>query len=419
VVLSAFALSPARGSEPGIGWNIAFRLAAHHDVTVLCNPGLGSEAHRHEVEEFFQRNGPVPGLEIRFVPSPLLTRWFQRPLISFATPFYFVGYAAWQRAALAEARRLHDQRPFEIAHHLTITGFREAGYLWKLPIPFIWGPVAGAANIPWPYFKLFSWRDRIFYGLKNIVNTLHKRLKFRSKRAARTARQILASTYDDQAMLRQWGCESRLMLDMGAENLRGTERSYDGDRPLRLAWSGLHAGRKALPLLLLALATLKEKDSRVAVSLVILGDGPQNAAWKELARNLGIDSLLQWRGRLDRAAALEEMRQADVFVSTSVQESTSAVVMEALALGLPVICHDACGMGIAVTDACGLKMPLKSPAQSRQTLADAIARLMSTPALVRELSAGALARAAELSWDNKAADIAAIYESAVKAPSPL
>ena len=36
VLLSAFAFEPNRGYEPGVGWNVATRLAQHHDVTVIC-----------------------------------------------------------------------------------------------------------------------------------------------------------------------------------------------------------------------------------------------------------------------------------------------------------------------------------------------------------------------------------------------
>ncbi|MGD0388860.1 MAG: hypothetical protein ABSC42_07895, partial [Tepidisphaeraceae bacterium] len=60
VLLSAFAFSPARGSEPGIGWNIGSRLAAFHDVTVLCCPKLGDEDYRREVEEHLGNHGSVP-----------------------------------------------------------------------------------------------------------------------------------------------------------------------------------------------------------------------------------------------------------------------------------------------------------------------------------------------------------------------
>ncbi len=414
VLLSAFAFSPARGSEPGIGWNIGSRLAAFHDVTVLCCPNLGDENYRREVEEHLQKTGPIPGLEVRYVQPPLLSRLLQRPLISLATPFYFLGYAAWQRAALAEADRLHRQQPFDLAHHLTITGFREPGFLWKLGIPFVWGPVAGASDVPWRYFPILSWRDRFFYAMKNGVNAAHKRLKRRPRRAGRAAKHIFVTTGEEHRLISdRWGFDSQLLLDTGAPELQGRVRDYDGRRALKLVWSGIHAGRKALPLLLAAAADLMRESAERRFELKILGGGRQSAAWRALARKLGVDDLLIWTGQIPRQRAIEEMRDADVFVFTSLQEGTSTVVMEALALGLPVICHDACGMGVAVNERCGIKVPMISPHLSQGGFAAAIRSLLADPGRVRELSAGALARAGELSWDQKVRQIAEVYDAVV------
>jgi glycosyltransferase involved in cell wall biosynthesis len=418
VVLSAFACSPARGSEPGIGWNIATRLGAYHDITILCCPNLADENYRAEIENYLQKHGPIPGVTFHYVAPPLLSRLFQRPLISFAAPLYFLGYAAWQRQALAEARRLHAQNPFDLAHQLTITGFREPSYLWKLPIPFIWGPVAGASNIPWPFFKTFSLRDRAFYTLKNLLNELHKRSKPRPRRAARAAKAILATSEEDRCMIsRHFHADSKLMLDTGTPDLQGTPRHYDGSRPLKLLWSGLHVGRKALPIALTALSNLNDPQTRARWELKILGAGRETAHWQSMSRRLAIDDRITWTGYIPRDVALSEMGAADVFVFTSLQEGTSTVVMEALALGLPVICHNACGMGVAVTETCGLKISLQNPKKSATDFAAAIQSLLTNPTLVPTLSAGALERSKELSWDHKARDIAEIYNAAF-IPSP-
>lgn len=419
VLISAFVCSPARGSEPGIGWNIASRLGQYHDITILCSPKLAEENYRAEIDQYFQSHGPIPGIAIHYVNPPLLSRLLQRPLISFAAPLFFLGYAAWQRQALAEARRLHAQKPFDIAHHLTITGFREPGYLWKLPIPFIWGPIAGASNIPWPFFKTFSLRDRLFYTLKNLVNELHKRLKPRPRKAAHAAKKILATSEEDRRMTQlHWHADSDLMLDTGAPDLQGVPRHYDAQRPLQLIWSGLHVGRKALPLALHALAQLNDPEIRNRWTLKILGSGRETESWKSLARQLGIADRLTWTGHLPRDQALSQMRESDVFLFTSLQEGTSTVVMESLSLGLPVICHDACGMSVAVTDSSGIKIPMISPEISITDFATAIRSLLTSPTQIETLSHGALSRAAELTWDKKASDIAEIYNATVTANSP-
>ena len=109
------------------------------------------------------------------------------------------------------------------------------------------------------------------------------------------------------------------------------------------------------------------------------------------------------------------MARADVLVLTSLLEATTLVVTEALSLGLPVVCHDACGMGVAVTDACGLKVPLIDLETSIAGMAVAIRRLAHEPDLLGRLSAGALRRATEMTWDGIGRAIARGYEEALAA----
>ena len=200
ILVSAYAFSPVLGSEPGVGWNICSRLAAYHDVTVLTrswNEKLWpeDEQHKEEAERFMRDNGPIQGLTIHFVSSPPLSRLLQtHPHVSLRSPFYFQGYAAWQRAAYREAVRLHRERPFDVTHQLTTTSFREPGYLWKLDVPFIWGPTGGGGNIPWSYFADFGSHDRLYYALKNIANQLHVWTKWRSRMAARRAELVLVNS---------------------------------------------------------------------------------------------------------------------------------------------------------------------------------------------------------------------------------
>ena len=77
-------------------------------------------------------------------------------------------------------------------------------------------------------------------------------------------------------------------------------------------------------------------------------------------------------------------------------------------MGLPVICHDACGMQTAVTDRCGIKVPLHDPETSIDGFCRAIQKL-AEPQFYNQLSAGALHRAHELTWDSKVARISEAY----------
>jgi glycosyltransferase involved in cell wall biosynthesis len=409
ILVSSYAISPVRGSEPGVGWQICSRLAKHHDVTVLCSPGVpGVDAtyFRDEIAEFTAKYGTVVGLTLKFIDPPLLSFLFQRETTLCRRTLYYTGYAAWQRRALKVAAELHHQNPFDLIHQLTITGFREPGFLWKLDAPFVWGPIGGAPNLPPAYFDMLSRKDRFFYGLRNWTNQLQKK-SARCRAAAAKAEHIWTISAEDAEMVEKlWHHPAERMLETGSiAREQGCVRNYDGKRPLRLIWSGQHFGRKALPILLRAMSQLKQP-----VELSVLSDGPETAQWQALAKSLGLDHI-RWIGRVPHDRALAEMSDGDVLVFTSVLEGTPHVVLEAFSLGLPVICHNACGMGVAVTDDCGIRIDMKDTATSIAGFAQAIDSLAADPGEVARLSNGALARAAELSWDSKVEQIMDVYES--------
>lgn len=416
VLISAYAVSPSRGSEPSVGWNICVHVALHHDVTVLCSPGEPPLTHilRDEIAEHLRQWGPVPGLAFCFVEAPLLGYLCQRESLLMRRTLYYAGYRAWQSAAYRTARRLHEERPFDVAHQLNITGFREPGYLWKLPVPFVWGPLGGAANIPRSFFTMMGWRERLFYAARNVLNSLQKRTLIRCARAAKRADHIWTIGEEDRQLVeRIWGCHAEQLTETGTStNPAAQPKQPDPSRPLRVAWSGRHIGRKMLPILIHSLERLRSRDRR-PFELVVLGEGPETARWRALTAHLGLAACTRWTGWLPRREALAELASADVLAFTGVQEGTPHAVLEALSFGLPVICHDACGMGAAVTEACGIKVPLRNPDASIAGFADAVGRLATDPAVFARLSAGALQRAGELSWNAKARHIASIYERVI------
>ena len=359
-----------------------------------------------------RREGPFPGLTIHFVDSPLLSRLLQpHPLVSLRSPFYFQGYAAWQRAAYREAVRLHREKAFDGVHQLTIATFREPGYLWKLGVPFFWGPIAGGENIPTSYFADFGGHDSVYYALKNLANNVHRWTKWRSRTAARRAERVFVSSAELHGTIARWARAPNMMLEVGAPSWSGRRRYYDGVRCLRLCWIGLHIGRKALPIALRSLAELKARGFGGKVLLTILGAGPETLNWQALCQQLQVQEMVTWTGQIPFQQVREELERQDAFVITSLQEGTPNVVMEALAAGLPVICHGVGGMSLAIDESCGFRIPLADRQTSILQFADAISRLVTSPGLLNRLSEGALGRAKALSWDNLVGEIASAYDA--------
>jgi len=73
------------------------------------------------------------------------------------------------------------------------------------------------------------------------------------------------------------------------------------------------------------------------VKFVVLGDGPEHAALKELADELGVTSRVRFLGQVPGAELPEYLHAADIFVRPSRSEGMGNSFIEAMAAGLPVI----------------------------------------------------------------------------------
>ena len=91
--------------------------------------------------------------------------------------------------------------------------------------------------------------------------------------------------------------------------------------------------RKRVPVLLRAAAILRESLPELRVRIV--GNGPCNTAWRVLARELHLDSVVTWLGDISRAQLAEEYNRAGAFCLPSVQEGFGIVLLEAMAAGKP------------------------------------------------------------------------------------
>jgi len=85
--------------------------------------------------------------------------------------------------------------------------------------------------------------------------------------------------------------------------------------------------------------------------------------------------------------------------------------MEALATGLPVICHDIGGMSFAIDESCGFKIPCATARPAFWNSPMPSLDLWTTQSLLNRLFRGRLRRAKALSWDEKVRKIANAYDA--------
>ena len=171
ILISAYAVSPKRGSECAVGWEITTRLASYFDITVLvCKETPSGAKFYQEIKEYVTKH-PIKGT-ITFIPVsiPKSSRKYTLMHNAGFWPAYYWGYNCWQKEAFKKAQELHTLNNFDLVYQLNMIGFREPGYLWKLDIPFIWGPTNGFHSIPFSFLNELNGKEWILQSLKHFFN---------------------------------------------------------------------------------------------------------------------------------------------------------------------------------------------------------------------------------------------------------
>lgn len=182
----------------------------------------------------------------------------------------------------------------------------------------------------------------------------------------------------------------------------------------RLVYVGRLCAEKAPLLLIDAVAQLHAAGERC--DLVMVGDGPLRPAVESRVDALRLRAYVTLTGWAGRDEVQRHMLAARALVLPSLAEGLPIVLMEALALGRPVICTDVGGVTELVeSGVCGYVIPPASP----EALAGAIAKVLNaTSAELEQMGRHGAARVAQ-QHDAAAAGraLAALFRARAAAPA--
>ena len=177
----------------------------------------------------------------------------------------------------------------------------------------------------------------------------------------------------------------------------GAFRSAFGIEPARPVM--LHVGRAAFEknIGFILRVAARVKLSVPDVLLVVAGEGPALPKLRGEARELGLDGHVLFVGYLDRRGALLDCyRAADVFVFASRTETQGLVLLEAMALEVPVVSTAVLGTREVLAGAGGAVVTVEDEAP----FAGAVVRVLTEPGLRQSLSAAARSHVVE-HWSSR------------------
>jgi glycosyltransferase involved in cell wall biosynthesis len=186
--------------------------------------------------------------------------------------------------------------------------------------------------------------------------------------------------------------------------------------PVRFIFIGRLIDWKALDIVIDAIGRIHHQ---LDISLEVVGDGPMRASWEMLAERTGLSSVIKFSGWLSQADCAARLRQSHALVLPSLFECGGAVVLEAMAMGVPVIATDWGGPADYLDRSCGILVKPSSREALVDGFASAMSELTNSPELRARLGDAGYNRAREhFDWERKIDQILRVYELAVARSQP-
>ena len=401
ILISANHCAPGQGSEHGVGWNFVSRLAMYHNITLITN--------RHAFYDRLCTEAAERGIKVHGIKQYVKFKGLTKLL-----PFiYYSEYKWWQYRVYKKARQLHRDHRFDLIHQVTNITFREPGYLWKLNVPFVWGPVVVLGYDKPRFINMYGLSEGLKIILRHIFTKIQFSTAFRLKKALNASHVCLPVCENTRHLLSRLspGTNYYIMPETASIDEKITDvisEREPGDE-LRLLWISRFDPSKGVMLLLDALDKL---PADIKYKLILAGDGPQKNKAIAFCDYKKIN--YEYLGHLSYDEIQKLYASAHLFFITSMMDATTTVLFESLSNGLPVVALDHLSFGEKVVDSCGKKISVGTPEQISLDIAGAIRYYYENEDTRRTASEGAILQAKANSWNTRISDLCKIYDEILK-----
>lgn len=404
VLLSAYQCGPGMGSVSQIGWEWYSRLSARARVTLVT--------HVRNRPALERAGAPLPNSDVVFID----TEWFAGPLFRAASLMFprsqhavflisSLDFYVYDAKALRTLRKMAVS--WDICHAVTPVSPLAATRLYRLGPPLITGPWNGGLASPKAFPEVMRADSAWVYRIRGLG-----KLADRWTGCTRNVRLILSATRStDEGIPSVSRTKIRRMIENGVDlsvfRTAFPDAAPSGRVVLRVLFVGRLIPAKGVSFLLQAIARVR---SDVSLHLTIVGDGPARTAIEKEIAALDLSAIVTLTGNLPLAGVSAQMRDSDLFCLPSVRESGGAVLIEAMACGLPVVAVNYGGPAELVDDEVGRLLPADGASLLVGALAETLRDAARNPAQWRARGQAGSRRAVEkYGWDAKIGEALEVY----------
>jgi glycosyltransferase involved in cell wall biosynthesis len=410
VLLLAESCNPEWVSVPLVGWShcrAIASLADSHLVTQVRNRDAILRAGLREGIDFTPINSEAVEARVYKLAGKLRggsgKGWTTLAGLS-ALSYHYYEHLVWQQFG----KRIRDGE-FDIVHRITPLSPTASSSLAvkcrEARVPFVLGPLNG--GVPWP--KHFDSARRKEKEWLSYVRDAYKLLPgFHSTRRAASA--ILIGSRDTWRQVPEMYRRKCIYIPENAiDPERFTkQRTRRAAKPVRAVFIGRLVPYKGADMLVEAALPLLKSG---ALSIEIIGDGPQMPELQELIRREQVESAVSLPGWVEHGKLQDRLLDADVLAFPSIREFGGGVALEAMAVGVVPIVVDYGGPAELVTDRTGWLVPIGSREQIIARLRSLLIELTENPSRIDAKSPAAIARArTQFTWQAKAEQVMEVYK---------
>jgi glycosyltransferase involved in cell wall biosynthesis len=341
--------------------------------------------------------------------------WIPHRIDYFTAAFAMRLATQWSQRRIVQ--RLVAQEGIEVVHQPIPVSPREPTLMFGFGVPVVIGPMNGGMDFP-PAFRKYE--GRWVTSLLAIGRRASALLHYLMPGKRRSAVLLVANERTRRALPSGVGGKIVELTENGVDLSlwQPAEGARTAVGRVKLLFMGRLIELKGVDLLIEAFRTLVPGRP---VQLTVVGEGSQRAPLESLCREAGLLAgdgdepgkvfFAGWRTQQECALLL---READVLLLPSLRECGGAVVLEAMAAGLPVIATDWGGPADYLDESCGILVQPTSRAAMVTELAAAMSRLVESPELRASMGAAGRRKVLrEFDWEVKVDRMLAIYRQAI------
>ena len=388
-------------------------------------------------KEHLQTIFPHEQEHIHFIPDNAMHIWLHKvgqrlsPRMSSVTTG-MLSYLYTQTIQRRVVRQLVKAHQIDIVHQPVPVSPKQPSLMFDIGAPVVIGPMNGGMNFP-PAFRsersavekailtagrgVARWVNALLPGKRKASVLLVSNPRTRAalpKMSSKGRSPRILDLPENGVDLDLWQVPATFNADQSHQASQASQPRLDERQPesTQFVFIGRLVDWKAVDLLLQAFQPIAAQTN---ATLEIIGEGVMRPVLETMVANLGLSDRVTFRGWLAQPDCAESLQQASALVLPSLYECGGAVVLEAMAMGRPVIATNWGGPADYVDETCGILVDPTSRPDFIAGLTAAMLRLANSPELRESMGkAGFNKVRQQFSWDSKVDRILEIYKLAIK-----